>query len=98
MTTKQDTELQLFDTIKALHSELPIPFDSIDVGITLWKMSDEQCTDLAAMIRWMQDNCDKSEYIIGQVYHDLNGLKAGFLGLPEGDCFSPRSSGYATKI
>lgn len=90
--------LELFQTIKLLFSQIAETPDLVDIGITLDKMSKEQCADLSAMIDFMRNESkDTASYILAQVMHDLNGLKAGFLGLPEGDCFSPRSHGYANR-
>lgn len=92
-------EIELLQVIKSYHEKVDIPCDTIDIGITLNKMSQEQRDDLAAMIQWLHENTyGDDSYLLYQVLHDLNGLKAVFLGLPEGQCFSPRSSGYAKKF
>lgn len=91
-------DLVLLQSIQKLHSQIAYPCDSLDIGITLSKMTDEQLDDLSAMVQWMKDNNNDCSYILAQVVHDLNGLKAGFLGLPEGIGFCPRSSGYDKKL
>lgn len=91
--------LELLETIKQLFSQIAETCDAMDIGITLSKMSDEQQADLSAMITFLKNQPDaNASYILAQVMHDLNGLKAGFLGLPSGEYFSPRSSGYAKKV
>ena len=93
--TKENT---LSETIASLFKQVHFTQDRLATDITLMKMSDVQIDDLAAMIDFLKASGDTASYILGQVSHDLMGLKAGFLGLPEGDCFSPRSSGYAAKV
>ena len=88
----------LLAKIKELYSEVGVACDDLDIAITLSKMLDNQRQDLAAMIAFLSEQPDASaSHILAQAMHDLNGLKATYLGLPEGDCFSPRSSGYAKR-
>lgn len=88
--------LELLETIKELHKQTDWPFDGLDVGITLTKMSKEQLADLQAMIDLFEDEKLDKSYILGQIHHDLSGLKAEFIDGP--DCFVPHSSGYAAKV
>ena len=84
--------------IRELSQETGIELDFVDVGITLSvAMSTKEQNDLEGMIDWMLAQNDDPTYILGQVMHDLNGCKARHLGMPEGDCFSPKSIGYANK-
>jgi len=102
---KQTTELELYKTIKHLFEQVAkeqghvLCFDAIDIGITLNKMTEEQQEDLLTMIKFMSNLCTSSVgSILADVVHDLDGLKAGFLDLPQSQCFSPRSSGYAKRV
>lgn len=96
------TEQELSNKIADLYESAGFQQDRMSDDITLMKMSAMQHNDLAAMIEHLENHGDTGQkeagYILANVGHDLNGLKAGFLGLPEGDCFSPRSSGYATRV
>ncbi len=91
-------DMELSEIITKLYRQCCIRQDRLDCDITLSKMSDMQRIDLSAMIDYMMSIDRGASYILAQVNHDLQGLKAGFLGLPEGDCFSPRSSGYAARV
>jgi len=72
--------------------------DRTDAGMTISiAMDDEQRFDLAAMIDFLVSRDDTPSSIIANVMHDLNGLKAVYLKDPFGNCFSPRSSGYAKR-
>ena len=81
--------------IKELHQDAKQTFNGMDVGITLFKMSDQQVDDLNSMIAFFELNDRTAGYILSNVAHDLNGLKAEFISGPCG--FSPRSTGYAEK-
>ena len=73
--------------------------DRTDVGMTISiAMTDEQRDDLAAMIDFLESQKDAPSSIMANVIHDLCGLRAVHLGEPRGDCFSPRSSGYAERV
>jgi hypothetical protein len=87
----------LLSAVSDLFTETNMEHDQLDTAITLDKMSDEQREDMAAMIEYFRNNDETASYILAQVCHDLAGLKAGFLGLPEGIGFSPRSAGYAVR-
>ena len=95
------TEQELSNKIVELYKAGGIQQDRLDCDITLMKISAMQHNDLAAMIVFLETHGDSGQqepgYILCQVVHDLSGIKAGFLGLPEGVCFSPRSSGYARR-
>ncbi len=94
------TELELANVIAELYKAAGWKQDRMSDDITLSKMSAMQHNDLAAMIEYFQSGDEGQQepgYILANVGHDLTGLRAGFLGLPE-DGFSPRSSGYATRV
>ena len=93
-----DTEIKLSNTIAEFYSMAGVEQDRMDCDITLMKMSHEQHEDLAAMIDYLYEHRgDTPVRVLAEIVHDLNGLKAGFLGLPGGVCFSPRSSGFFSK-
>lgn len=96
------TEQELSNKIADLYKSAGFQQDRLSDDITLSKMSAMQHNDLAAMIEYLETHGDDGQreagYILASVGHDLNGLKAGFLGSPEGNCFSPRSSGYASRV
>ena len=72
--------------------------DRTDTGMTISiAMTDEQRDDLAAMIDFLESQKDAPSSIMANVMHDLCGLRAVHFGEPHGDCFSPRSSGYAKR-
>jgi catechol-2,3-dioxygenase len=72
--------------------------DRLDIGITISiAMTDEQRNDLAAMIDFLESRKDSLDSIMANVMHDLSGLKAIYLKDPSGNCFSPRSDGYAKR-
>lgn len=75
-------------------------YDLMDIGCTLTLAMDEhQRNDLAAMIDFLYNQADFSFMAIeGNVFHDLNGLKAAYLKVPGYDVFLPRSYGYAEKV
>jgi len=75
--------------------------DRVDAGITISiAMTDEQRNDLAAMIDYFESGNTPmpASEIMANVMHDLNGLKAVYMKLPQGDCFCPRSSGYTKRM
>lgn len=75
------------------------PIDRMDVGITTSiAMTDEQRDDLAAMIDFLDNRKDSASSIMANVMHDITGLKAVYLKDPSGNCFSPRSTGYASRV
>ena len=101
----ETTEIKLYKTIKHLFEQVAkeqghvLCFDAIDIGITVSKMTEEQQEDLLTMIKFMSNLCTSTAgSVLDDVVHDLNGLKAGFLDLPEGRCFSPRSFGIAKRV
>lgn len=73
--------------------------DRTDAGMTISiAMNDEQRNDLAAMIDFFESRKDTPSSIMANVMYDLCGLRAVHFGEPHGNCFSPRSSGYAKRV
>ena len=73
--------------------------DRTDTGMTISiAMNDEQRNDLAAMIDFLESRKDTPSSIMANVMHDLCGLMAVHFGESHGNCFSPRSSGYAKHV
>ena len=88
--------LKLLETITRLHLQTDIEYDVMDIGCTLTNITTEQCDDLSAMIECLKKRKCSALNILGNVTHDLQGLKREIL---EGPCgFSPRSKDYATHI
>jgi hypothetical protein len=91
--------LSLMNKIFDLAKKADWQIDKVDVGCTLTNaMSQTQQADLEAMIDFLESRDEPKDSILTNVFHDLNGLKAAYFSQPEGDCFSPRSSGYATRV
>lgn len=90
--------LDLMNKIFELADKDGWEIDRTDIGCTLTNaMNEEQLADLAAMIDFLELQNYEPSSILANVMHDLNGLKAAYFCAPEGDCFSPRSRGYAKK-
>jgi len=90
--------LELEQKLFALAELVEWDINRLDVGITTSiAMTEEQRNDMAAMIDFLEAKKDKPASIIANVMHDLSGLKAVYLKDPAGECFSPRSAGYATR-
>jgi hypothetical protein len=90
--------LELMDKIFELAKVAEWEIDRTDIGCTITNaMKKVQIDDLKAMISFLESKGDSPSSILVNAMHDLNGLKAIYFGLPEGNCFSPRSSGYAKK-
>jgi len=87
--------LELEQRIVDLYKAAGFPFDRMDIGITLMKMSEEQTDDLVAMIDTFEALGHDPDYIAENIDHDLSGLKSGFLNVPGSECFLPRSHGYS---
>lgn len=88
--------LELQNKIVSLCEKAEIPIDKMDLGVTLTvAMTQKQRDDLSAMMDYLEQM--KSAELAFNVLHDLRGLKAVYLGDPAGDCFVPRSSGYAAR-
>ena len=88
-------------TVSQLHKDAELQEDRLSNATTLSKMSQEQIDDLSSMIIYFLASGDEGQkepgYILANVMHDLNGLKAGFLDLPAGKGFLPRSDGYSKR-
>lgn len=95
------TERELSDRIAGLYKSAGWEHDRMSDDITLMKMTVKQRDDLAAMIVYFANHGDEGQqevgYILANVGHDLAGFKAGFLDMPDGLGFSPRSWGYAVR-
>jgi len=94
--------MELSHKIAELYQLAGLTLDRLDCDITLSKMSDSQVADMSAMIHYFENHGpiwqQEAGYIVCQLQHDLQGLKACFLELPEGEGFSPRSTGYAEHL
>ncbi len=88
-------DLEIEQKIADIFAAATFPFDRMDAGITLMKMSTPQKTDLWAMTDSLTEQGNEPSFIAAQIGHDLNGLKHEFLNGTSG--FSPRSHGYAAK-
>ena len=92
--------MELQHKIQDILRKCRITIDPLDLGITLFvAMTDKERNDLSAMIDYLtsQEKISIQE-ICFNIVHDLVGMKAKHLGLPAGECFSPRSRGYAEKM
>lgn len=92
--------MQLQKEIVELAKKAGQELDKVDIGITLTvAMNSAQRDDLEAMMDFLtQQKKMKPSELLFNVLHDLYGLKAVYQGLPAGDCFCPRSHGYAARL
>lgn len=90
--------IDLIQTISNLAKEANWEIDKMDLSMDVTvAMNIEQQNDLACMIEFLKKSGYKASSICANVFHDLYGLRAAHLGHPSGDCFCPRSSGYAQR-
>ena len=98
MKAGKKDELAIEEAIIAISKRAGREIDRKDIGITLTvAMTQGQLEDLVVMMGFLVGQKKSASYILGNIMHDLNGLKAIHLELPEGDGFSPHSFGYAKK-
>ena len=90
--------MELQKRIVNLAETCNVEVDRMDISITLTvAMTPLQVDDLAAMMAFLLRE-ETPSAALSNTIHDLGGLKAIHLKDPHGDCFVPRSAGYAAKM
>lgn len=96
LTTPQVVHItNIIKTLKDLSIKADMPIDLLAAGCTLSQaMDDTQRGGLYSMIKWMKENKQQPGYILSNVMHDINGLKALYLDPKNNQGFCPRFTGY----
>lgn len=89
----------LQEQILALAKKAKVKIIKMDLAMDLtFATNVQQREDLAAMITIKQNAGRPDQEILTNVMHDLVGLRAIHNGSPKGNCFVPRSAGYAERL